>query len=179
MNEKHELILQSHSEHQTFEIGEALGECLEPGDIIGLTGDLGAGKTTLVRGIARGAGLPPTSPVTSPTFTIMNIYDGKKCQICHLDLYRMEADSELIAVEWDERLSNGSVIVVEWIERFSQVFPSDILRISINISGENSRIFRFFPSGELSSELVDELNRSASIRKLQRIADGNQRPTQK
>jgi tRNA threonylcarbamoyladenosine biosynthesis protein TsaE len=125
----------SSSPDQTEHAGATLGRCLEPGDVIGLIGDLGAGKTLLVQGVARGLGVPPDVRVTSPTFTIINEYHGGRLSLYHADLYRIEQARELEEIGLDDicRRADG-VVCVEWSDRFD-VLGRDVLHIRLQVSG--------------------------------------------
>ncbi len=108
----------SHSPEETLALGEEWGRESRPGLVIGLTGDLGAGKTTLVQGIARGLGI--AARVTSPSFTLVNIHDQGRLPLFHLDLYRLETPEQVIAAGLEQYLDHPQgVTVVEWIERWS------------------------------------------------------------
>jgi len=110
----------SHSPAQTESLGEEWGRCAAPGLVIGLSGDLGTGKTQLVKGFARGLGI--TSRVHSPTFALINIYEGSRLSLFHLDLYRLDNREQIIAAGLEEYLSPGrqpqGVTVVEWAEKW-------------------------------------------------------------
>lgn len=105
----------SRSAEQTEAFGRALADRLQPGDVVALCGDLGAGKTALTRGIARGLGIG--GAVTSPTYTIVNEYAGGRMPLFHFDLYRLSGAEDLFDIGWEDYLSRGGVCVVEWSER--------------------------------------------------------------
>ncbi len=155
---KHTVIIKD--DQGTMEFGHQLGASLAPGDVVGLCGDLGAGKTTLTRAIARGAGVPPEMPVNSPTFTILNLYDGAQIRICHLDLYRLVDSQELEGIGLQDLLDERTALVVEWFELFPEAFDADRLQISLERTGEESRLFHLDASGEVSNELLLELKKS-------------------
>jgi tRNA threonylcarbamoyladenosine biosynthesis protein TsaE len=123
------------SSSQTEEAGQRLGERLRSGDVVLLTGELGAGKTTFVRGVARGTESP--APVASPTFQLVRIYPGR-VQLAHVDLYRIENNAELSDLGLDELADQGAV-VVEWGERID--IPEAAL-IDIENLGEDRRVVR-------------------------------------
>ncbi|MGC4115482.1 MAG: tRNA (adenosine(37)-N6)-threonylcarbamoyltransferase complex ATPase subunit type 1 TsaE [Myxococcales bacterium] len=118
-------------------LGECLGGLLQPGDFVGLIGDLGAGKTVLTRGIAAGAGVPE-SEVASPTFAIVYPYRGKKLLIHHADLYRLSDVDELYATGFFDLLGQGATIV-EWIDRVPEAMPEDRLVVRIAHKGDRGR----------------------------------------
>ena len=129
----------SHSPEETEAIGQALGERLKPGTVLAYLGDLGMGKTAFTRGLARGLGC--RGRVTSPTFTIVNEYDGK-IPLFHFDMYRLTDSEDLFDIGWEDYLERGGVCAVEWSERISDAFPEDTLYVTIarHPDGENWRI---------------------------------------
>jgi tRNA threonylcarbamoyladenosine biosynthesis protein TsaE len=133
-----ELILDSPSEDFSLEVGRRIGERLQPGDILALWGELGAGKTLITRGIARGLGVPPEIPISSPTFTFMNEYDGR-LHLYHLDLYRLTDPSELDTLPWREALFGQGVAVIEWPERLWDSLPEERWDLRLTIIGDESR----------------------------------------
>ena len=108
----------SHSPAETEAFGEAWGGTARPGLIIGLSGDLGAGKTQLVKGIARGLNI--SSRVRSPTFSLINIYEGGRLVLYHLDLYRLDGPEQITAAGLEQYLNTEGVTVVEWAEKWFQ-----------------------------------------------------------
>lgn len=118
---------ESHSPQDTLSLGESIGGCLEPGDIVLLFGDLGAGKTTLTQGMARGLGVPSEEYVRSPSFTLINEYRGKT-PVYHIDLYRIASALELEDLGIEETLFGQGVTIVEWAEKlFNQKTPGNAL----------------------------------------------------
>lgn len=125
-------------ERETEELGERLGRRLSPGAVVAFTGDLGAGKTAFTRGMARGLGIP--GRVTSPTFTIVNEYEGGRLPLFHFDLYRLGGSDELFDIGWEDYLRRGGVCAVEWSEKVSDALEGCI-RVDIRRgAGENDRI---------------------------------------
>lgn len=125
----------SRNEDNTRAFGRRLAEHLQPGDVLGLHGDLGAGKTVLVRGIAEGLGISERK-VRSPTFTLINEYHGGRLPLYHMDLYRM-APSALDRMALREYLFGDGVCVIEWFERFGEELPR--LAIALTFVGEEER----------------------------------------
>lgn len=131
-------IIISNNLESTFQLGEAWGREAKPGWVIGLDGDLGAGKTHLVKGIARGMGV--TDPVTSPTFTLLQEYQGTETSLYHLDLYRLETLEAIESAGLDEYLMNpDGVIVVEWMSRWTGPTPEHFRKAHIRWLEENRR----------------------------------------
>ena len=128
------------SPHQTFELGHAIGSCLQGGEILLLSGPLGAGKTILVKGLCAALGIDEED-VTSPSFTLVNPYDGR-LRLYHLDLYRLdEGASAAHAVDLDDLLADkDSVIVIEWAERMGRYpLPAEVWKIEIAGDGDDPR----------------------------------------
>jgi tRNA threonylcarbamoyladenosine biosynthesis protein TsaE len=132
------LIIHSDSEAASLELGRHIGECLEAGDVLALWGELGAGKTLLTRGIARGLGISPEVRITSPTFTFINEYEGR-LYLYHIDLYRVVDAAELNTIPWREVLFGSGVAVVEWPERLGQGLPDERFDIQLQITGDDTR----------------------------------------
>jgi tRNA threonylcarbamoyladenosine biosynthesis protein TsaE len=125
------------STEETESIGEQLGRTLEGGEVIELSSDLGGGKTTFVRGLARGAG--SADRVASPTFTISKVYEAPKFSIHHFDFYRLH-EAGLIRHELEDVLGDPAIVtVIEWSDIVSDVLPEDVIRISISSTGEQER----------------------------------------
>ena len=125
------------SPEETEALGEALAGRLTPGTVIAFTGDLGAGKTAFVRGLARGLGV--RERVTSPTFTIVNEYEGGRLPLFHFDMYRLGSADELFDIGWEDYLARGGVCAVEWSENVSDALDGDCLRVDIRRGGDDSQ----------------------------------------
>lgn len=119
----------SNSPEETEALGAALSQGLAPGAVVAFTGDLGAGKTAFVRGLARGLGIP--ARVTSPTFTIVNEYEGGRLPLFHFDLYRLGGPEELFDIGWEDYLGRGGVCAVEWSEHMAGALDGDCFRVDI------------------------------------------------
>ena len=127
------------SEEETVGAGEQLGASLRPGDVVLLTGQLGAGKTAFVRGLARGVGAAPDD-VSSPTFTLIQEYRGGRATLHHVDLYRLQA-AEVADLGLDELVSGGGIVAIEWAERWDER-PDDAIEVRIEDTGEDRRQIR-------------------------------------
>ena len=117
------------SPEETEALGIRLGQTAEAGTVIAFTGDLGAGKTAFTRGLARGLGIPDR--VTSPTFTIVNEYEGGRLPLFHFDLYRLGSSDELFDIGWEDYLARGGVCAVEWSENAEDALEEDVIRVDI------------------------------------------------
>ena len=122
-------------------LGAALAGRLKPGAVVAFSGDLGAGKTAFVRGMARGLDIPER--VTSPTFTIVNEYEGGRLPLFHFDMYRLSSSDELFDIGWEDYLVRGGVCAVEWSENVSDALEGDCIRVDIRRGAhDNQRLIR-------------------------------------
>ncbi|MBQ6289009.1 MAG: tRNA (adenosine(37)-N6)-threonylcarbamoyltransferase complex ATPase subunit type 1 TsaE [Clostridia bacterium] len=135
----------TNSAAETRELGKRLAEKLKAGDVILLEGDLGAGKSEFARGVAKGLGV--TETVTSPSFTILNVYESGKLPLYHFDWYRLESSEELYELGMDEYLGGNGIALVEWPAQCPDAVPEEYLRIRITATGENSRQIETEPYG--------------------------------
>jgi tRNA threonylcarbamoyladenosine biosynthesis protein TsaE len=129
-------IIETRTPEETFACGHAIADALHPGMVVSLTAPLGGGKTTLVQGIARGCGVPAAIPVTSPTFTLLNIYAGR-CPIYHFDWYRLASGGGLETLGVEEYFDGDGVSLVEWGERFPLFLPPGTVHVEM-IMGEGT-----------------------------------------
>jgi tRNA threonylcarbamoyladenosine biosynthesis protein TsaE len=139
----------SHSPAETEAFGERQGRAAERGLVLALSGGLGAGKTQLVKGIARGLGI--RARVHSPTFTLVNEYDGGRLRLFHLDLYRLETPAQIRSAGLEEFLQPDGVAVIEWAERWFGKHPTSgwgkVQRVNIDITSETERRIDYDDSG--------------------------------
>ncbi|MFW6096734.1 MAG: tRNA (adenosine(37)-N6)-threonylcarbamoyltransferase complex ATPase subunit type 1 TsaE [Chloroflexota bacterium] len=151
----------STSVEQTERLGVRLGQLLQPDDVIGLAGDLGAGKTAMARGIGRGWGT--ALRVTSPTFTVVNQYprmsDGRI--LYHIDCYRLQSEGDVVTAGLEDVLSNDGAVMIEWPERIEMWLPEDRLTIQLRYLSETRRGMRIIASGDRSAALLKDFKRSA------------------
>ncbi|MBA4396667.1 MAG: tRNA (adenosine(37)-N6)-threonylcarbamoyltransferase complex ATPase subunit type 1 TsaE [Syntrophus sp. (in: bacteria)] len=136
---------------ETFRIGRLIGQTLKEGAIVALIGELGAGKTSLTQGIARGLGVEEDYQITSPTFTLINEYPGR-LHLVHLDVYRLSGSADLPDLGYEEFFFSKSVTVIEWAEKIQDVLPENTLYIamtyidsdrrSIDMSGSEAQIMQ-------------------------------------
>jgi len=124
------------SDLETEKAGQALGQELCPGTVVAFYGDLGAGKTTFIRGMAKALGVK--EPVTSPTYTIVNEYDGE-IPLFHFDMYRLASSEDLFEIGWEDYTAKNGILAVEWSEHVEDAFEGDIVRVRIEKDG-GSRI---------------------------------------
>lgn len=159
----HVLDFISHSTAQTVRIGQRLGEHMQPGDVVLLTGDLGVGKTRLVKGIAQGLNSPDL--VSSPSFVLVNEYRSPwrsgSLWLYHVDLYRLDDPSELSTLGLDEIWDSEGICLVEWADRAMDDLPGAHLEISMQYLDETKRVLRFEPRGARYQQLVEDFKQSA------------------
>ncbi|MFO7167153.1 MAG: tRNA (adenosine(37)-N6)-threonylcarbamoyltransferase complex ATPase subunit type 1 TsaE [Chloroflexota bacterium] len=159
----HELDFISHSAAQTMRVGQRLGELLQPGDVVLLLGEFGAGKTHFVKGVAQGLG--STDLVNSPSFVLINEYRAGPrfghMPIYHVDLYRIERPGELAGIGLDEVLGGDGVCLIEWAERAEGWLPHDRLAVTIQHLSDTKRVLRFAPHGRRYEELVSAFKKMA------------------
>jgi tRNA threonylcarbamoyladenosine biosynthesis protein TsaE len=127
------------SEEETVALGERLAAALPPGATVLLLGNLGAGKTTLAKGIVKGLGAAEPEEVTSPTFTLVHEYRGAAKTVYHVDLYRLEEAREAEALGLEELFDSGSVVLVEWGERFPALLPPRRVEVRLAHAGGDAR----------------------------------------
>lgn len=140
----------TNSAEETMALGVKLAGYLGAGDILGLTGGLGAGKTTFVKGIARGLGVKEM--VSSPSFVLIKEYAGKP-PLYHFDLYRMDKLEDMEYLGMEEYLFEQGICVIEWADKMRMLLP-DYLRVQLDIIGENKRQFNFFAQGRHYEDIV-------------------------
>ena len=127
----------TNSERETEELGVRLAGKLKPGAVVAFTGDLGAGKTAFTRGLARGLGI--AERVTSPTFTIVNEYEGGRLPLFHFDMYRLGSSDELFDIGWEDYLARGGVCAVEWSENVADALEGGTISVKICRGASDSR----------------------------------------
>jgi tRNA threonylcarbamoyladenosine biosynthesis protein TsaE len=128
----------SASEEETFRLARELARTFRGDEVVLLTGELGAGKTVFAKGLASGLGLNDPRFVCSPSYTLLNVYQGR-CPIYHFDLYRLDKDSEIRDLDWEDYLGNG-VVIVEWAEKLNLDLPA--VRVSIRVGRGGQRKIR-------------------------------------
>ena len=136
-----ELILRAETAAATREIGATVAALLAPADVVVLTGELGAGKTTLVQGVARGLGAE--EHVASPTFTLVREYVTGRLPVAHVDVYRLERMQDVVDLALDELTADDAVLLIEWGDAVEEVLPGDRLRIELTTAdpdGEERRV---------------------------------------
>lgn len=148
------MTLKSRSQTQTQRLAAALGQFLRAGDVVGLVGPLGAGKTCFVKGLAGGLGISRAAPVLSPTFALVVEHVGR-LRLFHIDLYRLTKEDELETLGLrDYYGADDGVVAIEWIDRFSSAAPPDWLEIRLTLAERSTRHLEVIPHGPRSQELL-------------------------
>ena len=147
----------SGSPEETFFIGTIIGDNLNAGDIVALTGELGAGKTCLTQGIGKGLGIPDKYQITSPTFTLINEYKGRLI-LYHLDLYRIKGLQDMENIGYEENLFGEGVSVVEWAEKIKEILPDETIFISMSYIDEDHRNMVILTDGERVTKISNALS---------------------
>ncbi|MDF2569257.1 MAG: tsaE [Sporomusa sp.] len=159
------LVFKAESPDQTYAFGENMAKSLQPGDVLCLSGNLGAGKTLLSQGIANG--LKVVDVVSSPTFTVLNVYEGtagsgQEVSIYHFDLYRLDHPAELADIGFDHYIGAGGIAIIEWPEKFPEFLPEERLWLTV-APGDfpNERVITLKAEGARYIELCEELKQFA------------------
>jgi tRNA threonylcarbamoyladenosine biosynthesis protein TsaE len=160
------LVLRSHSARETARIGSALGQYAEAGDVFLLSGELGAGKTCLTQGVAKGLGVD--GYVRSPTFVLVSVHQGR-LPLYHIDIYRLDEVAEVVDLGLEEYLAGDGVSVIEWASKALEVFPQPYMLVTLTYEGENERLIQLEAMGEryesLLSQVEKRLSRTAAYRR--------------
>lgn len=136
----------------TQQLAQSLSSFLKPGDVVVLRGDLGAGKTHFVQGVAEGLGI--SEPVQSPTFNLLVAYEESPLPLYHFDLYRLDDQSQLEDIAYYETIDGLGVSFIEWGDKFPHALPYDYLDLKIGVDDEGRRIIRAHSVGERSQRLL-------------------------
>ncbi|MYB94349.1 tRNA (adenosine(37)-N6)-threonylcarbamoyltransferase complex ATPase subunit type 1 TsaE [Candidatus Poribacteria bacterium] len=150
------------SPEETQVLGEKIGKTLKQGDVIALIGDLGTGKTCLTQGIARGAGIAPDEIVSSPSYILINEYNGK-VPIYHIDLYRLENSEEIAELGLSEYVEGDGICIIEWAERMADALPDSYIKIDITLADANILYSDDAGSQSILDSLEDENIRHIKI----------------
>lgn len=149
----------SRSPAETRRLGEVMGKLAPAGTRILLYGDLGAGKTVFVQGLASGLEVPSDYYITSPTYTIVNEYPGRLC-LYHLDLYRFETADDLEGIGFDDMVEGPGLVVIEWAERLPDNYLETYLAVEITGGGDDDRTLRLIPYGQAATDLIGEMKKN-------------------
>jgi tRNA threonylcarbamoyladenosine biosynthesis protein TsaE len=150
------LEILSSTPEATREFGHQIGTLLQAGDVIALTGDLGAGKTCCIQGIARGLGVPETIAITSPTYTLIHEYRGR-VPVYHFDVYRLGCEEDLYDLGYEEYFYGDGVTLIEWADRIHSFLPDDYCVIHLHIGSDGTRTLQCQGQGPRSADLLNAL----------------------
>ena len=123
------MIIETRSPEETFQVGKSLGEKAYPGQVITLTGDLGVGKTVFTQGLAKGLGIE--EPVNSPTFTIVQVYEGGRLPFYHFDVYRIGDIEEMEEIGYDDYFFGQGICLIEWADLIEEILPEKLIKVTI------------------------------------------------
>ncbi|UCC66950.1 MAG: tRNA (adenosine(37)-N6)-threonylcarbamoyltransferase complex ATPase subunit type 1 TsaE [Deltaproteobacteria bacterium] len=151
------LEIVSDTPHETERIGSLAGEMLKNGDVVALSGELGTGKTTLIKGIAQGIGFD-SGEVVSPSFTFINEYDGP-LPLFHIDLYRLENEKELYEIGYEEYMQGDGVVVIEWADKVPHAVPEESLWITLRYLDAERREIIVTARGARYEKIIEHLRK--------------------
>jgi tRNA threonylcarbamoyladenosine biosynthesis protein TsaE len=155
------ITITTESAQDTIRLGEKLGLLLLEGDIVGLVGELGSGKTWLTKGIALGLGVNSKTTVTSPSFTLVNEYQGR-ATLYHLDVYRLGSLEEALSAGIEETIHSGEVVVLEWADRWPEILPEHTLLVNLLILDDHRRTLILSGRHARATEIIEELKSAYS-----------------
>ena len=151
---ENKLTFKSVNATETINFGERLGKLLAPGHVIALLGELGAGKTTMVKGIVQGLCVTDRRAVKSPTFALVHRYEGRM-PVYHFDAYRLENAQEMLDIGSDEMIYGDGVSIIEWADKVPECLPEEYLRITLTAVSENERTIEIRGYGERYKKIID------------------------
>ena len=148
------MVIQSKSTSETIRLGKSIGSRLRPGDVVALMGELGAGKTQLIKGLATGAGVGKPTYVSSPSFTLINEYPGR-VPFNHIDLFRLDSQKEAEGLGLEDYLHGGGITAIEWADKIPSLLPEEMLSIHIVYTGKKTRSIEIIGKGKRYEDLVE------------------------
>ena len=151
------MVLQTSNTSETIRMGKRLGRLLEPGDVVALVGDLGTGKTQFIKGLAEGAGVGKATYVSSPSFTLINEYQGR-IPFYHIDLFRLESEKEVEGLGLEEYVPGHGITAIEWADKVSSLLPEELLWVHIHYTGKNARSIEIIPKGRRYEQLMKKMS---------------------
>ncbi len=153
------MVIQTKSVSETIRIGRSIGSLLLPGDVVALVGELGAGKTQLIKGLAAGAGIRKPTYISSPSFTLINEYPGKTT-FYHVDLFRLGEEKEAEELGLEDYFQRKGIMAIEWADKIPSLLPKELLVIRIAYTGRNTRSLEIIGNGKHYEEIVNRLRNS-------------------
>jgi len=153
------VVFQTKSASETIRLGKSIGSRLRPGDVVALVGELGAGKTQFIKGLAAGAGVAKPTYVSSPSFTLINEYPGK-VPFYHIDLFRLESQKEAEGLGLEDYFQGAGITAIEWADKIPSLLPVEMLSIHMLYTGKNTRSIEIIGKGKRYEELVGQIQSS-------------------
>ncbi|MDI7259514.1 MAG: tRNA (adenosine(37)-N6)-threonylcarbamoyltransferase complex ATPase subunit type 1 TsaE [Thermodesulfobacteriota bacterium] len=147
------MVLQAKNARETVQVGKKIGQWLRRGDVVALTGELGAGKTQFVKGLAAGTGVYKTAYISSPSFMLINEYKGR-IPFYHIDLFRLKEEKEAKELGLEEYFHGEGITAIEWADRIPSLLPEELLRIHIDYTGKQTRSIEIVAKGKRYEELI-------------------------
>jgi tRNA threonylcarbamoyladenosine biosynthesis protein TsaE len=163
------VVLQTKNSSETIRIGKSMGGHLLPGDVVALVGELGTGKTHLIKGLAAGAGVEKSSYIASPSFTLINEYPGK-VPFYHIDLFRLGTEKEAEELGLEEYFGSNGITVIEWADKIPSLLPDEILWIHIHYTGEHTRSIEIEPKGKRYEKIIEGV-KDSRIQGFERLSE--------
>jgi tRNA threonylcarbamoyladenosine biosynthesis protein TsaE len=155
-SEIEQVLIQTKSVSETIRVGKSIGTLLLPGDVVALVGELGAGKTQFIKGLAAGMGIGNPTYISSPSFTLINEYPGK-IPFYHVDLFRLEREKEAEELGLEDYFQGGGITAIEWADKIPSLLPKEMLFIHIAYTGKNKRSIEMVGKGKRYLNLVDQI----------------------
>ena len=159
--EEKTFTITTESDQDTIRVGQEIGRLLLEGDVVGLAGELGSGKTWLTKGIALGLGVNPKTIVTSPSFTLVNEYQGRAA-LYHMDVYRLGSLDEVLSAGIEETVHTGGVVVLEWADRWPEILPEHTVTVELLIVDEHRRVLTLSGRHPRANEIIAQLKHPSS-----------------
>jgi tRNA threonylcarbamoyladenosine biosynthesis protein TsaE len=150
------VVFQTRSTSETIRIGKRIGRLLKAGDVVALVGELGAGKTQFIKGLAAGVGIGNPTYISSPSFTLINEYPGK-IPFYHVDLFRLEREKEAEELGLEDYFQGGGITAIEWADKIPSLLPKEMLFIHIAYTGKKTRSIEMIGKGKRFEDLVNTL----------------------
>jgi len=156
-------VFRTKSASETIRLGKRIGAVLQPGDVVALVGELGAGKTQFIKGLASGAGVGKPTYVSSPSFTLINEYPAR-VPFYHIDLFRLESQKEVAGLGLEDYFQGGGITAIEWADKIPSLLPAEMLSVHIMYTGKNTRSIEITGKGKRYEELLNEVMSSPACR---------------
>ena len=152
------MVIQTQAAPETIQCGKCIGKLLRSGDVMALVGELGSGKTHLIKGLAAGVGVEKSNYIVSPSFTIVHEYQGR-IPFYHIDLFRLATEEEGEELGLEEYFVRGGVTAIEWADKIPNMLPKELLWINFRYLGEHARSIHFLGKGKRYEDLFKEISR--------------------